>query len=63
MHITTHICILINVSYGAHKHKPLGTEFKNVVDDMGGLMMWLEIQEGKIRMRNLEYTKELGGST
>ena len=53
---------LPNLSYVARKPKPLGTEFKNVVDGMSGVMMWLEIQEGKERMRALEHTQALGGT-
>ena len=39
------------------KPKPLGTEFKNLVCGMSGLMLWLEIQEGKERMRKKEYIR------
>ena len=41
------------------KPKPLGTEFKNIVDGLTGVMLWLEIQEGKDRLRKLDYN-ELG---
>ena len=54
---------LPNLSFVARKPKPLGTEFKNVVDGMSGVMMWLEIQEGKERMRALEHTQAFGGTT
>ena len=42
------------------KPEPLGTEFKNLVDGYSGQMMWLEVMEGKERMRNKEFTKEFG---
>ena len=54
---------LPNLSYVACKPKPLGTEFKNVVDGMSGVMMWLEIQKGKDQLRALEHTQSLGGTT
>ena len=53
---------LPNLSYVARKPKPLGTEFKNVTDGMSGVMMWLEIQERKERMRALDHTRALGGT-
>ena len=37
----------------------MGTEFKCVVDGLSGLVLWLEIQEGRDRMRSKEY-QELG---
>ena len=43
------------------KSKPLGTEFKNIVNGLTGVMLWLEIQEGKERMRKLTCNK-LGGT-
>ena len=43
------------------KSKPLGTEFKNIVNGLTGVMLWLEIQEGKERMRKLK-CNELGGT-
>ena len=42
------------------KPEPLGTEFKNLVDAYSGQMMWLEVMEGKERMRKIEYTSEFG---
>ena len=42
--------------------EPLGTEFKNLVDAYSGQMMWLEMMEGKERMRKTEYTSEFGGT-
>ena len=60
MYRTTKTGGLPNLSYIARKPKPLGTEFKNIVDGMSGVMMWLEIQEGKNRMRALEHTEARG---
>ena len=42
------------------KPEPLGTEFKNLVDAYSGLMLWLEVMEGKERMHKKEHTKEVG---
>ena len=44
------------------KPEPLGTEFKTIVDGLSGIMLWLEVQEGKERMSKLAHTKELGGA-
>ena len=41
-----------HLSFVARKPEPLGTEFKNIVDGLSGEMLWLEIQEGKYRMKN-----------
>ena len=49
------------MSFIARKPKPLGTEFKNLVDGVTGALLWLEIQEGKERMRRKEY-QELGST-
>ena len=40
----------------------MGTEFKNIVDGMTGQMLWLEIQEGKDRMKTKEFQGRLGGT-
>jgi len=37
-------------------------EFKNIVDGMKETILWLEIQEGKHRIRALEYTHDPGGT-
>ena len=42
------------------KQEPLGTEFKTLVDAYSGQMLWLEVMEGKERMRGKKYTKEFG---
>ena len=46
---------LPNISYIKRKPEPLGTEFKNVVDGIAGNIIWLEIQEGKERMKNKQF--------
>jgi len=46
---------LPNLSYMKRKPEPLGAEFKIIVDGMTGAMLWLEIQEGKVRMSNKEH--------
>ena len=45
------------------KPEPLGTEFKCLVDGMTGNMIWLEICEGKERMKNKEFVRELGATS
>ena len=35
----------------------MGTEFKNIVDGLTGVMLWLEIQEGKTRMALKEHQR------
>jgi hypothetical protein len=52
---------LPNISFVKRKPKPLGTEFKNVCDGCHGVMLFLEVQEGKDRMSNEEFRLELGG--
>ena len=42
------------------KPEPLGSEFNNIVDGMTGIILWLEIQEGKDRMRKEIFSEELG---
>ena len=49
-----------NISFLKRKPEPLGTEFKNLVDGISGNMLWLEIQEGKDRMKNKKF-QNLGG--
>lgn len=46
---------LAHLSYVERKPKPLGTEFKCVVDGGHGLMRELEIQEGKDAMEKKKY--------
>ena len=51
---------LPNLSFVKRKPEPLGTEFKNIVDGVTGVMTWLEIQEGKDRMNKKEFHRSLG---
>ena len=52
---TTKTGNLPNLSYVKRKPEPLGTEFKNIVDGLIGVMLWMEIQEGKVRMSTKEF--------
>ena len=55
---------LPNLSYIHRKPKPLGTKFKAAVADAEtGVMMHLEIQEGKEAMRKKPLSPELGVCT
>jgi hypothetical protein len=38
-----------------HKPEPLGTEAKNLCDGLSGVMLFLELQEGKTRMANQKF--------
>ena len=60
---TTKTGTLPNLSFVMRKPEPLGTEFKTIVDGLSGIMLWLEVQEGKDRMAKLAHTKELGGDS
>jgi len=42
------------------KPKPMGTEFKCAADGRYGLMLFLEIQEGKEAMRRAPFRNEMG---
>ena len=53
---------LPNLSFVMRKPEPLGTKFKTIVDGLSGIMLWLEVQEGKEQMSKLAHTKELGGT-
>ena len=35
--------------------EPLGTKYQNIGDGISGVMLWLETQEGKERMRSKEF--------
>ena len=49
---------LPNITYVSFKSKPLGTEFNCCVDRITKVMLYLEVQEGKVRMsKNLYFTK------
>ena len=51
---------LPNISFVKRKPKPMGTEFKCAADGRHGLMLFLEIQEGKQGMRNARFRNEMG---
>eukprot|EP00951_Prasinocladus_malaysianus_P014339 scaffold108899_cov15-Prasinocladus_malaysianus.AAC.1 len=51
---------LPNISFIQRKPKPLGTEFKTSCDGHTGVMLHLEIQEGKDPMRLKPHSQELG---
>ena len=60
---TTRTGNLPHLSMVARKPVPLGTEFKNIADTVTGIMLYLEIQRGKMPMREQPYTREHGGTT
>ena len=45
------------------KPEPLGTEFKVVADSVTGMLLYLEIQEGKQQMAKAKYADEKKAST
>ena len=49
-----------NISYIQRKPKPLGAEYKNFVCSKLNVMGWLELQEGKVRMIDKPFSRELG---
>ena len=51
-----------HITFVKRKPKPLGTEFKSVCDGRHGVMLHLEIQEGRALMDKKPFTKELGGN-
>ena len=51
---------LPNISFIMRKPKPLGTEFKAACDATTGIMMHLEIQEGRDAMRQKTHAADLG---
>ena len=53
---------LPNISYIVRTPKPLGTEFKCIVDADTCVMLKLEVQEGKFPMREKKHFKELGAT-
>ena len=59
---TTKTGSLPNISYVKRKPEHLGTEVKNIVDGISGNMIWIEIQEGKERMKIKEF-QEFGSTT
>ena len=52
--------MLLNLSFIMGKTEPLGIEFKNSLDTYSGQRMWLEVMEGKERIRKTEYTNKCG---
>lgn len=54
---------LPNISFIKRKPKPLGTEFKCITDAASGIMVHMEIQEGRDPMRMKQYARELGVTT
>lgn len=53
---------LPNISFVTRKPKPLGTEFKCMADGETGVILCMEICEGKVGMQQKEFAKELGVS-
>jgi hypothetical protein len=51
---------LPHLSFIKRKPKPLGTEFKNQCDGIHGVMLFLEVQEGKVAMRRKRHAGRLG---
>ena len=49
-----------HITYIPRKPEPEGVEMKNASDGLSGVMLVLEIQEGKLRMRLKPYVTELG---
>ena len=54
---TIQMCTSHNLSFVKPKSELLGTEFKNVVDEITGAMLWLELHKGKTRMANKDHQK------
>lgn len=50
---------LPNITFVERKPKPCGTEFKCVADGRHGVMLYLEIQEGAVRMALKRFRDEL----
>lgn len=53
---------LPHLSFIKRKPRPLGTEFKCAADGPSGVMLWLEIQEGKARMKGKALVGTLGAN-
>jgi hypothetical protein len=54
---------LSNITYIHRKQKPLGTEMKTMCDSATGVMVYMEVQEGKNAMCGKDYAAEHGVST
>lgn len=59
---TTQLGGLPNISYIIWKPEPLGTEFKSTACSKTGMLLHLEIQQGKYNMKKLPYYNELGAT-
>ena len=57
-YFTTNTSDLPNLSFIMRKPEPLGAELKTLVDAYSGQILWLEVMEGKERIRGKKYTKE-----
>lgn len=53
---------LTNISYSSRKLEPLGTEYKNIVGGYTVWLLWLEIQEVNIQIKNNEFKKTIGST-
>ena len=53
---------LPNITYISRKPKPLGTEFKCFVDEITKVMLYLEVQEEKVRMSKKPHFTKLGST-
>lgn len=53
---------LPHLSFIKRKPRPLGTEFKCAADGASGVMLWLEIQEGKAKMKGKALVGSLGAN-
>jgi hypothetical protein len=53
---------LPHLSFIKRKPRPLGTEFKAAADGTHGIMLWLEIQEGKGKMKTKPLVGALGAN-
>jgi Transposase IS4 len=53
---------LPNISYIKRKPRPLGTEFKSVVDSATKCMIHLELQRGAEGMAHSKYQSEIGAT-
>jgi hypothetical protein len=53
---------LPNISFIKRKPKPLGTEYKNICCGVTGIVLHLEIQEGKVAMKTKPFFNRLGAT-
>jgi hypothetical protein len=53
---------LPHLSFIKRKPRPLGTEFKSAADGVSGVLLWLEIQEGKKAMQTKPLVSKLGSN-